>query len=249
MKRPDGGIPPSGPFRFWRRIAGGAGIRESLSRECGTRRKRRRAKKDIGREKGDRGGKEENGAAAHSLGKTENSGLSDQEEGELSGRCGGKVFAERRIPPYCEPRRVMLMGLTPQMLQRYCNAMVTYGRLDERGGLSADKEKKRHVIRSNIGCLCRCQCLWGPFRHRRLCPEGIGISASPTGGSPFSRRRRAGLRRFAWPHPIWLSVPGRAPPPPWECGPHILCIRPFRFFPRRPGYRNGAWCPPHGRGC
>ena len=73
------------------------------------------------------------------------------------------MFAERRIPPYCEPRRVMLMGLTPQMLQRYCNAMVTYGRLDGRGGLSADKEKKRHVIRSNIGCLCRRQCFGGVF--------------------------------------------------------------------------------------
>ena len=159
------------------------------------------------------------------------------------------MFAERRIPPYCEPRRVMLMGLTPQMLQRYCNAMVTYGRLDERGGLSADKEKKapRHQVQYRL--LMPAPVPLGAFPASPAMPEGIGISASPTGGSPFSRRRRAGLRRFAWPHPIWLSVPGRAPPPPWECGRHILCIRPFRFFPRRPGYRNGAWCPPHGRGC
>ena len=113
----------------------------------------------------------------------------------------------------------------------------------------SDKEKKapRHQVHYRL--LMPAPVPLGAFPASPAMPEGIGISASPTGGSPFSRRRRAGLRRFAWPHPIWLSVPGRAPPPPWECGPHILCIRPFRFFPRRPGYRNGAWCPPHGRGC
>ena len=57
-----------------------------------------------------------------------------------------KVFAERHILPYFEPQKVTLMGLTPQMLQRYYNVMVKNGRLDGRGGLSANTVKKHHVV-------------------------------------------------------------------------------------------------------
>lgn len=45
-----------------------------------------------------------------------------------------KVFAERHILPYFEPQKVTLMSLTPQMLQRYYNAMVKNGRLDGGAG-------------------------------------------------------------------------------------------------------------------
>ena len=51
------------------------------------------------------------------------------------------MFAERHILPYFEPQKVTLMGLTPQMLQRYYNAMVKNGRLDDRGELSANTVK------------------------------------------------------------------------------------------------------------
>ena len=57
-----------------------------------------------------------------------------------------KVFAERHILPYFEPQKVTLMALTPQMLQRYYNAMVKNGRLDGKGGLSANTVKKHHVV-------------------------------------------------------------------------------------------------------
>lgn len=46
-----------------------------------------------------------------------------------------KVFAERHILPYFEPLKVTLLGLTPQMLQRYYIAIVKSGRLDGRCGL------------------------------------------------------------------------------------------------------------------
>lgn len=50
------------------------------------------------------------------------------------------------LKQYEDSQVVTLMGLTPQMLQRYYNAMVKNGRLDGRGGLTANTVKKHHVV-------------------------------------------------------------------------------------------------------
>lgn len=108
------------------------------------------------------------------------------------------MFAREAHPAYCEPRRVMLMGLTPQMLQRYCNAMVTYGRLDGRGGLSADKEKKapRHQV-----------------QYRLLMPAPVPLGVFPA--SPLCRRGLAFRHRRPRREPFFTQTAG---------GPQAVCL-------------------------